>query len=308
MEYSFPRYLNAKRTVDDRALNRLVLEALEGKAKKIQAKSRMRVLEIGMGTASMLQRLVEWGMFRNVDYVGIDSSVENVAAARKGIGEWANRWGLSMAEDQGIIQLAGLGCDLTVQLDGIDLFDFLGELKLEDGYDLLIANAFLDLIDASRVLPRLASQLKPGGLAYFSINFDGVSIFEPVIDAELDALILGLYHRSMDERRVAGHLSGSSQTGRRLFHWLAEAGYEILSAGPSDWIIYPSAHAYPADEAYFLHHILHFIEQTLSGHPQLNSGKLSEWIQTRRGQIDGGKLVFIAHQVDFLAKAPQPGD
>ena len=108
----------------------------------------------------------------------------------------------------------------------------------------------------------------------------------------------------MDERRVQGKLTGGSQTGRHLYHQLNTAGWQVLATGASDWVVHPIQGVYPHDEAYFLLHILHFIEQTLSGHPELDPAAFQAWLAARRAQITAGELVFIAHQLDYLARWP----
>ncbi|MDE0464822.1 MAG: hypothetical protein OXH93_20555, partial [Caldilineaceae bacterium] len=59
---------------------------------------------------------------------------------------------------------------------------------------------------------------------------------------------------------------------------------------------------YPADEAYFLGCILHFVESTLSGHPELDGGEFGEWLALRRGQVARGELVYVAHQLDYCGR------
>ena len=59
---------------------------------------------------------------------------------------------------------------------------------------------------------------------------------------------------------------------------------------------------YPADEKYFLHFILHFFEESLTGHKELDANAFADWLSKRRAQIERGDLVYIAHQMDFLAK------
>ena len=96
-------------------------------------------------------------------------------------------------------------------------------------------------------------------LAWLTVNFDGVTSLEPLLDPDLDARIERLYHRSMDTRPSGG----DSQAGRHLFKHLSQVGAEILSAGSSDWVVYPVDGQYPDDEAYFLQFILHFFEENL---------------------------------------------
>jgi hypothetical protein len=168
--------------------------------------------------------------------------------------------------------------------------------------DLLIAHAFLDLLPMPESLSKLFSLLKSEGLAWLTLNFDGVTTLEPVIDPVLDAKIEQLYHLTMDERPTGG----DSRSGRHLFNYLKGADTEILAAGPSDWVVYPQGGHYPADEAYFLQFILYFFEQSLSNHPDLDAVKFATWLKERREQIDRGELTYIAHQMDFLVQRQPP--
>ena len=62
---------------------------------------------------------------------------------------------------------------------------------------------------------------------------------------------------------------------------------------------------HPADEAYFLHHMIHFFEESLQNSPVLSSDELAAWTAGRHAQVERGELVYIAHQMDFLARAPK---
>ena len=136
------------------------------------------------------------------------------------------------------------------------------------------------------------------GLAWLTLNFDGMTTFEPMIDADLDNKIERLYHASMDERATGG----DSKSGRHLFEQLRNAGIEILEAGASDWVVYAKDGEYPDDEAYFLHFILHFFEESLIDHEALDEDAFTNWLVKRREQIESGELIYIAHQMDFLAQ------
>jgi hypothetical protein len=81
---------------------------------------------------------------------------------------------------------------------------------------------------------------------------------------------------------------------------------DVLAAGSSDWVVFSGANGYPADEAYFLHHIIHTIGMALTGHPDLDAQRLDSWVAQRHAQIDQGALVYIAHQLDVLGRVPEP--
>jgi hypothetical protein len=203
-------------------------------------------------------------------------------------------------------RLAGAALPFELSLRAADVFTAIAPTDRPPA-DLLIAHAFLDLLDLPRALPVLLSALAPGGLFYFTLNFDGLTILEPAIDSGLDELIMRLYHQTMDERRVDGRLSGDSRSGRHLLSLIPAAGGELLAAGSSDWVVAPRHGGYPGDEAYFLHHILHFMETSLAGHSALDAARFDRWLARRRAQIDAGELIYIAHQIDIAGRVGEAG-
>jgi SAM-dependent methyltransferase len=298
----FPRYLGAKKTVDDRALNRVVWERLKGVLSALELDRPLRILELGCGIGTMAERLLEWGLAESVEYLGIDSLAENIQVAQKRFPAWAVQKGYqaSNSEEGHVLKRGSVKWRVEFQVA-----DFWSFQPLEGSFDLLIANAFLDLLDVSEALPRVASLLSSQGLFYFTINFDGVTVFEPVFEDDLDTKIMDLYHGTMDTRLVDGKASGDSRTGRHLFAKLRSAGAQILEVGSSDWVVYPTSQGYSDDEAYFLHCILAFIEDSLKDHPDLEREILLNWLAERRAQIDRVELTYIAHQLDFLGKYDQ---
>jgi hypothetical protein len=157
----------------------------------------------------------------------------------------------------------------------------------------------VDLMNLDEALTGIFECLVPGGLFWFSINFDGETIFLP--EAPLDAQVLDLYHRSMEPPIR----NGSSKTGRQLLEVIPRFGATILEAGSSDWVVFPSGGSYVADEAYFLHHIVDTIQQALGEHPELDEREFSRWIARRHREIEGAQLIYIAHQLDVLGRAPR---
>jgi SAM-dependent methyltransferase len=306
MDYDFQRYLAAKRTVDDRALNRGVWEEMARFLRQRQRSGGCSILEVGAGTGTMFQRMVEWGAFWQGEYDAVDSSAENAASARQTLAGWAKTRGLDFNEGGpvGALLFTDDHHDIRMELETVDVFDFIQREAGKQAWDLLVAHAFLDLFDIRELLPRLVRLLRPHGMLYLTINFDGETIFEPVWDAELENQIIACYHRTMDERVSGGQPSGDSRAGRHLFQVLADNELEVISAGSSDWVVYPRKAGYPADEAYFLHHILHFFEESVGSLTEIESGKFFGWAQRRHAQIEHGLLVFVAHQLDFLVRRP----
>jgi len=173
-----------------------------------------------------------------------------------------------------------------------------------DGTVLLIANAVLDLVDVPAVLPGLLRLLVPGGVYWFTINYDGESIFAP--GHPHDDQVMQAYHRDMDERVRYGRPAGESRTGRRLFHHLRAAGAPALAAGASDWVVSAGPDgSYPGDEAYFLRSILSTIQNALrTRQDRVEPADLAGWLAVRGRQLAAGELVYIAHQLDFAGRSP----
>jgi hypothetical protein len=291
MEFSFPHYLLSKQSVDDRALNRTVLEALKANLPG----APLRIIEVGAGSGTMLTRLISWGIITRADYVLVEEMTENVESAKGWIQHWCREAGLSMestGDDE--IRVFDSTRDVHIWLECRDVFEYVRQKPRPS--DLLIAHAFLDLLPMPESMPKLLSLTK--GLAWLTINFDGVTSLEPTVDVALDEKIEHLYHATMDSRSTGG----DSRSGRHLFDHLRACAAEVLAAGASDWVVHPINGGYPADEAYFLHSILHFFEESLTGRPELDALAFENWLKQRRAQVDRGELVYIAHQLDFLAR------
>ena len=228
----FIRYLAAKKGLDDRSLNRQVWEALVRAVQCRRDSSPLRVLEVGCGIGTMIERLLDWGLLTRAAYTGIDVEAGLIRAAAERLhGYAAARQANLSVESDGAMVFSTPVQDVRVRLEAADLFDFLDREQGKAAWDLLVAHAFLDLIDLAATLPRLLSRLAPGGLFYFSLNFDGATTLEPVIDPDLDRRIESLYHQTMDRRRCQGRPSGSSRTGRRLLGHLKEAGARVAGGG-----------------------------------------------------------------------------
>jgi len=292
MSYPYTRYLAAKKSVDDRALNRQVLADL----RRLVPSGPCRVLEIGAGLGTMVARLLEWRVVTAGEYTLLDVDPLLLRDSRAWLCEWASARGLAAQPLPDGVRLG----ELRVRLVEAELGSHLQAGHGEPA-DLLVANAFLDLVDVPAVLPGLLRLLVPGGAYWFTINFDGESIFQP--DHPDDEAVLGAYHRSMDDRVRYGRSAGESRTGRHLFGHLRAAGAPPLAAGSSDWVVLAGPDgSYPDDEAYFLEAILQTVQDALGG-PAAPAG-LGDWLTVRRRQLAGGELVYLAHQLDVAGRSP----
>ncbi len=292
MTYEYTRYLAAKKTVDDRALNRSVLAEL----RRLMPPGQPRILEIGAGLGTMAARLLEWGVVSVGEYTLLDVDPQLLRDSRAWLGGWATARGVPIEPLPDGLRVG----DLRVRLVEAELGGYLDAGRGEPA-DVLIANAFLDLVDVPAVLPSLLRLLVPGGVYWFTINFDGESIFSP--DDPRDDDVLRAYHRSMDERVRFGRPAGESQAGRHLFASLCAAAAPPVAAGSSDWVVHAAPDGtYPDDEGFFLDSILQTIEDALTD--RVEPAVLSGWVAARRRQLAAGELVYIAHQLDFAGRSP----
>jgi SAM-dependent methyltransferase len=292
VSHPYGRYLAAKKSVDDRALNRHVLAEL----RRLVPPGRPRILEIGAGLGTMVARLLEWQVIRAGEYTLLDVDGRLLEDSRAWLVAWACARGLPAEPLPDGVRLG----ELRVRLVQAELGDHL-EAGHGEPADLLIANAFLDLVDVPAVLPGLFRLVVPGGGYWFTVNFDGESIFQP--EHPCDGDVLDAYHRDMDRRVRYGRPAGESRAGRHLFGHLRAAGAPALAAGPSDWVVHPLPDGtYPEDEAHFLGCILQTIEDALAdgGAP----AGLADWLAARRRQLAAGELVYLAHQLDFTGRTP----
>ena len=306
--YSLLRYLAAKKSVDDRALNWQVWQRLVAALPRATPQQPLRILEVGAGIGSMVERLVAGDVLTHATYTAIDHGAH--AASRSpppppasGLDER----GFQVDENrQGQLHVRRAGQHITIETEAIDVARFMAREHGRRVWDLLIGQAFLDLIDMPTTLPGLCSLVRPGGLLYFPTTFDGDTAFQPECDPEFDRAIEACYHQAIDQRVLDGKPSGDSRAGRRLFAHLRTAAVDVLAAGGSDWVVFAGANGYPADEAYFLHDIIHTIDLVLTGHPHLDAERLGAWVAQRHAQIEQGALVYIAHQLDVLGRMTAP--
>jgi SAM-dependent methyltransferase len=263
----------------------------------------LRVLEIGSGIGTMIERMATGPLtHRSSQYTAVDINPDCTLAARRRLSRWAKRQGFVVIRETETSHLLETGgTRIRVDLKTGDAYALVAEAA-PHSWDLLLAHAFMDLVDIQSLLPGMMRLLKSGGLLFLSLNFDGDTVLLPAIAPEFDDRVIHRYHRSMDERIVDGRQAGDSRTGRRLLMKLIQRRNEILAAGASDWIVYPRRRRYPMGESYFLHHIIHTIDEELAHHPEIDPDYFKAWIAKRHVQIDNGELVFMAKHIDILAR------
>ena len=299
----FVRYLSSKKSVDDRALNNHVRDTLAEALPENSPEAPVKVLELGAGIGTMIERLVDWRLLSFADYTAVDSDANCVGECRRRMARWAAAEGFEFSlGPKNTALIRAQESELLLKFLQADVYDLLALENTGPQWDLGIAHAFMDVVDIGEVLPRFCDIVRPGGLLYLTLNYDGETIFLPELNRAFERQIMQLYNRSMDDRILGGRKTGGCQTGRKLFSHLKAVNAAVLAAGGSDWIVFPSSQAYPQDESNFLHFILDTIHTELKGHPAVDQTAFDSWIQKRHGQVESAELIFIAKNLDLLAQ------
>jgi len=301
MNHARPRYLESKRSIDARAFSRRVRERL-----LTELPPDPRIVEAGCGTGVTVSRLRSWGVDSG-RYRGVDTDERIVAFARDVRPKALRRRGYRVSdaarahrEEMAARSTDGdaVGTDFAVgDLDvRFEVGDALEVLDATYGRDLIVAQAFADLVSLPRFVSAIESALRPGGLAYLPITFDGGTIFQP--DHPADDAVERAYHAAIDARP-----GRDVRAGRHLVDLCRRREGTLLAVGSSDWIVRPRARRYPGDERYFLSRILGFVEEAV-GSASRSVEDLDSWLRTRRRQLERGELTYVAHQYDLLYRAP----
>jgi len=214
-------YLDAKRALDDRSLDREVLDRFAAELPR-----EPTVLEVGAGTATMVERLVDWGVLDGGRWVAVDAHEAALAAGEARIGDACG--------------------DVTVEYRVADAFDFAAEAAAAgERFDAVVGCAFFDVVDAAPAVDALAD-VAP--VAYAPITYDGETRFAPA-DPD-DEAVLDRYHRHMREFRTGGP-EGAAALAREA---------TVIAEGPSPWAIEPP---YESGERTVLSHLLDTVKDAV---------------------------------------------
>jgi len=299
---SFQRYLRAKRTVDDRALDRRLVDAF-GERLVERGEDGLRMLEAGAGIGTMLARLWEWELLPagTINYTAVDVDPGTTAGIEPYLQEWAA--GRSVSVSAGSSGAVSGSEEDGIRLDGPDRTVELKVVTAEavsyaataGEFDALVGAALLDILGLDG-LETLVGSLAPGGVYYFPITFDGATRFRPSHPA--DRAIERRYHDHMDRKP-----GGNSRAGGDALDALRRMdGTTVLGVAGSDWIVRPVDGEYPGDEAYFLRWILDSVSEAVGEVADDDFGALDGWVSTRREQLADGELVYHTHQLDMLGR------
>ncbi len=90
-QYNYQRYLASKKQIDDLALNKRVLDTLSAKLDRKASGPPIKIIEIGAGIGTMVERLLETNIIPSADYTAFDISRSNIEEAKERIISFAER-------------------------------------------------------------------------------------------------------------------------------------------------------------------------------------------------------------------------
>ena len=134
--YSFARYLSAKKSVDDRALNHHVWQNLAAALPRATPEKPLHILEVGAGLGTMVERLVASAILTHTVYTAIDLEPTLIAEARCRLPQWATAQGWQVQQDsQAQIYMQRSGQDIRVTTEAIDLLRFVAREQGQRTWD-----------------------------------------------------------------------------------------------------------------------------------------------------------------------------
>ena len=280
MNHAQIRYLEAKRSVDERSRSRRVADRLFDALPESPT-----VGEAGAGTGTAVPWLLERGVTAG-SYRGIDLSPTVIAHAKRTQPAALRYRGYDVTDTE----TGGTVGDFRF---GFEVGDALEELR-GHSHDLVVAQQFMDLVPLQSAVDALTAAAGGGGLVYCPLTFDGVTVFQP--DHPADGEIQRAYHDAID-----ADADRETRAGRHLLDEFRNRAGSLLAVDASDAIVRPRNGGYPADERYFLSCLLDFVEESV---PPEATPAVDDWLSARRDQLADGRLSYVGHRYDFLYRTP----
>lgn len=314
-EISFQDYLEAKKEVDNSALNAEVRKRLLSSIRDVvtEHSGPLRVLDLGTGSGAMVRRLLrDLGVVRSsgrdIEIRGVDIDAALIEAAE---GLCTDAWVASGLENG---RATGSG-DVRIEFRVMSVEKALAE---ESSRELITAHALMDLLPMAATCAAVRRSLVPGGLFYATINYNGLTRWYPKAeDAEFEQQLLSYYDRSMRRVRAGGREQDGAASGGQLYEACRAAGLDVLALGGSDWCVFPkvdvgtgvadggearrgSPAAYTKGEVRLLTWMLGNIYK--EGLQEFTADQMEAWIQDRLGCLQQERLAMVVHHLDVLAR------
>ncbi|WP_284012781.1 class I SAM-dependent methyltransferase [Halobaculum litoreum] len=290
MEGDDVAYLEAARTVDERAHSDAADGAFRAALAEAGRDGGARVLEAGAGTCGVLRRLLAAEALPAGEWVAVDTDERVLAAGRERLCAAARAAGRGVETEGSCVTLGSAdGGRLAVRFR----VDDARVVADGGGFDGVVARSFADLLAPDDVLA-LVRTAAPDGWYHLPLTFDGETRFAPPHPA--DDAVVDAFHGTMRNRGRAATL---------LADRFAEAGAAPTVDAPSDWVVEgDGSGGYPADEATFLRTVLDTVVAAVGEAGGVADATLAAWREAREEQFRRGELGYVAANRDLFGRVP----
>lgn len=301
MEGDDVTYLEAARTVDERAHSDAATAAFRAALGIEAGDDRVSVLEAGAGTCGMLRRLLGDDALPAGEWVAVDTDDRALSAGRERLCAEATATGYRVetnhdgddGRDGDAIELRRPDREATLRVrfavaDARAVADDLG-----GGFDGVVARSFADLLAPEEVLDLLRTAA-PDGWYHLPLTFDGETRFAPLHPT--DGTVIDAFHGTMRNHGRAATL---------LAERFAEAGSPATVDARADWVVEGDERGgYPAEEATFLRVVLDTVVASVRESGVMSEATLADWRVAREAQLKRGELGYAAVNRDLFGRVP----
>jgi hypothetical protein len=279
-------WLTLREAADGRArhagLNRQAISLLKNRDHELT------IVDLGTGRGSNVRYLAPiLGGIQFWQLVDVDEGL--LRSAIIAIGEWAQKQGWSVNQDDKRIAIDAPKGRWTVTTELADLDQNLDHLRLDDA-DLVTASAFLDLVSESWVDRFAARVASSHPLCLFTLSYNGDLVFDPV-DAD-DSWVADLLNQHQGTNKGFGAALGPRAAGY-LKDAMANRGYEVVT-GDSPWHLDDQSHAEEAELQRVL--LSNWVIALKQWQPQHGS-RLESWLDRRMAFLESGfSTLRIGHE------------
>jgi SAM-dependent methyltransferase len=168
------RYLAVKRQIDDRSLSGSVWRKLHDHLRQAKRRRPLDVIEMGGGIGTMFDRVLDWTLTPRLQYTLIEAN-------RAYLDEFESRIEhlpyIAAGSEKRFQGQAPSGVTFELEALCADIHAVIGDPKLFNRWDLVMAHAVMDLVNIPETLHGFQRLLRPGGLLYLTLNYDGYPVF-----------------------------------------------------------------------------------------------------------------------------------